>query len=109
MQTRVTLHDFLDAGPRLLFGPRVRNRCHFIVKSRIALLRLPRRWSTVAKKHFNFLDGLSAGFGVREPELNSAAETECAEDDEEAPADVEEGRGNEKADCKIEDPVAVTG
>lgn len=95
MQTRITLYNFLNASPRLFLGLRIRHRRHFIMKSRIAPLRLPRRRSTIAEKHFNFLNGLAAGFGVREPKLNSAAETERAEDDEEAPADIEEGWGDE--------------
>jgi hypothetical protein len=65
------------------------------VQARITLLRLPCRRSTIAEQHFNFLDSLSTGFWVCEPELNSAAETERAKDDEEAPADIEEGWWNE--------------
>jgi hypothetical protein len=107
VHTLILLNNFLNTSPRILLGLGSGNCRHLIVKARITLLRLPSWRSTITEQHFNLLNGLAAGFWVREPELDSAAETERSEYNEEAPSYVEKGRWDEETDGEVEDPVTA--
>lgn len=75
------------------------------MQSSVPLLGLPGMWPILAEQHLNLLKRLAACFGEGEVELNCGSEAEGAEDDEGSPTDVEEGRGDEEADCEVEEPV----
>lgn len=77
-----------------------------LIKQTSAWLGLPRSWSTSSEQFFNLLERLSCGFGVCEESLDSCAEAECSEDDEEFPRDILECGRYEETDCEVEEPVS---
>lgn len=106
MHTLICLYNLLNTSTRNILSLSIRHSSHFLVKTRIALLGLPSMRSVMTEQDFNLLNRLATGLWVREPELNCASETERPEDNEEAPADVEECGWDEEADGEIEEPVS---
>jgi hypothetical protein len=98
------MNNLLNTSPRIFLSLGSRNSRHLIVKTRITLLSLPSRWSTVAEQHFNLLDSLAASFWIREPELNGTTEAKCSENDKESPADVEKCGWDEETDGEVKKP-----
>ena len=96
-------HDIPDPPP---LRP---HRLNLPIQPTVARLRPPGPDGAPGEQGLDLLDRLPRRLGVGEEGLGGGAAAEDAEDDEELPGDVLKGRGDEEADCEVEEPVGDGG
>lgn len=85
------------------------HRLHLSFQARATFLSLPGRGGALSKEQLDFLDRLSTRLRIRQEGLDSRANTQDAEDDEDLVLDVLEGGRREQAEREVEDPVGDSG
>ncbi len=81
------------------------NGLDLCIESRSTFRSLPRRWSSFSEQQLNAFQSRTARPKVGEVSLDSGTETEEPNHDEDLVGDVEEGRGDEEPESKVEEPI----